>query len=639
MPSVDNINRYVMSENFKLFTKGRGSNFKLDTEKKNREINDEQVYRYQKITGLRTIKSAPFKKKVEVIDSRPQTSKTDKSKGPLFDHIDNASLFSSDSKSSIVKYNYKAIAYKCPSLNRQAEYVRRNLFKNYMKSFKETSQIYKINEPLLDKNQKTNVSTEIHALISSFRRDDTNQAFLRRHEELQKQAELAKAAELEKKTAKKPDEKIKRVESTGTTTIVVTTDAKKTNNNDKKQISSSSNQINNPETVKRVSPFKENKISDEELRKSPVKIRKATFDLSKNNQQEYPDLTASNLELFTDENVYETFDVLDNDDIGKLEKIENGTEEVPSPSIGYEIFDRYKNDDDKFYSKNKAKFMKDFEKGNLLINNFAREATQKREKCFKNTFKETPHAHTAKDLNLNTDSLKNELKRIRIAKILAFNNKKSDKNTNKENSTNEYEDEDDDDLDMLNENNLDDDEDSQKNKKAIEKQNYEMRVKKRQHYQVLLKYMYEKAKKNKIKIDSILSQYRYENEPKHDEIANKIEEFNSYEEIISPQNSNNKQTNFCISLPFKRDNISNYEIFIPKYQHNNNQLYLMNNTNNNNSSRSISTLSLSTRSETNNDKELKKELPLNYESLKLSGIKIIESKSKSTLWQNYNKKT
>ena len=633
MPSVDNVNRYVMNENLKLFTQRRGSSLQVDTDKTNREVYNEYIYRSQKITGLRTIKSAPFKKKVEIIDSRPRTSAS-KTKGPLFDHIDNASLFSSDSKSSLINYNYKAISYKYPSLNRQAEFVRRNLFKNYMKSFKETSEIYKINEPLLDKNQKKNVTTEIHALISSFRRDDTNQAFLRRHEELVKQGELAKSAELDKKNIKKSDEKITNTVSSVTTTakeggsanVVVTTDSKKIKNDETNKIIPLTNRTNN------VFPGKLEQILDEELKpKQMIKLKKATFDLSKNNQQ-YPDLTTSNLEIFTDENAYESYDDLIKEETDKSEKIDNDNLESLSPSIGYEIFDRYKNDDDKFYSKNKAKFMKDFEKGNLLINNFAREATQKREKCFKNTFKETPHAHTAKDLNLNTDSLKNELKRIRIAKILALNNKKSNKNDNKENIVNQYEDEDDDDFDLLDEN--EDDEDNPKNKDAIKKQKYEMRVKKRQHNQVLLKYMYEKAKKNKIKIDSILNKYRYDNEPKQDDlVTNEIEDLNNDDEETTLEN-NKQQLNFCISLPFRRDNISNYEIFIPKYTQKENHLYLMNN----NASTSTSVLSLSTKSEINNDKDLDKELPLNYESLKISGVKIIESKSKSTFWQNYNKK-
>ena len=653
MPSVETVNRYVLNENLKRFAQARGSNSNLTHNDKSNLIKS------QKITTLRTIKSAPFKKRVDFTDNRPKTSKADTSRGILFDQIDNASLFSSDSKSSIVNYNYKMIPHKYPSLNKQAEQVRRNLFKNYMKAFKETNAIYNLNESLLDKNQKKNATSEIHGLISSFKRDETNQAFLKRYED------ATKSGEDKSNKIKKLNEKAaKEVDHVNTLGLVPTESSKTINESQhKKETNKESNinhentiplnnQVKHTEVVKRISYNKEKKIAEEEIKNpnAPVsaKVRRATFDLSKISEQ-YQDLTMSNLEIFTEE-AYET---LVNEDPHKMDKTEENLP-LPSPSIGYELFDRYKNDDEKFYNKNKKYFMEHFEQGNLAINNFARFATQNREKCFKNTFKETPHAHTAKELKLNADSLKNELKRIRLAKLLAINNNNSKNDSNMKNKefkkSQYFEDDDDDEFD-LQDGDDEEEEDNLKNKDALKKQQFQMRVKKRQHYQVLLKYMYEKAQKNKIKIDSILNKYQYGMQSESESRS----EIKIPETIATKPNDDiQKQSNsFCISIPFKRDNISNYEIFIPKHSNNsqkiiNSQLVLVDNSVSLSSSSSFSMHRQQSefnkfgqeliKSENRNIiNQGNKELPLNYESLKISGLKVIESKLKSNFWENYKK--
>ena len=146
---------------------------------------------------------------------------------------------------------------------------------------------------------------------------------------------------------------------------------------------------------------------------------------------------------------------------------------------------------------------------------------------------------------------------------------------------------------------------------------------------------------NQAKIESILKRTGYKLNP---ELQIKTDEDSQCVSIV-PQSqfsnedaieNTNKQNNFCISIPCKRDNISNYEIFIPRHF---NQL----SSENNSSGRSSVSSTKIYQINKNNSKikmELVKkqenetyatcsDLPLSYDSLKISGLKVIEAKAKS----------
>jgi hypothetical protein len=617
MTSVENVNNsYLINDNLKRFNQHKGSTFQLITGK------TYDIKKYKSSDSTRPIKSAPIK-------LEPQT----------FNNFENASLFSINSKSSLKNYNYKDVLKKNPSLKAESEVVRRNLFRNYMKTFEETNTVFKLNEHLYDKNEIKNASSEIRSLISEFKRGAANRAF--NENRIQKKLELFNLQNVKPiKTKIETDKEPENIKVENVLVDVVPTDAgnnQPDNDTEKVRKFSAWSTDSKAQSIK----LKEQKSEDQVFYKVTNKVQQANIEKNfkklketeSGNHEIFDDFSANSGDILVEE-TYES--LIDNngelisDRVNKTNRKKKTSSpdsfKNPQSTASLTSNEFAEHDDEKYYNRNKDKFMKNVELAHKSMFSFSRIAAMKQEKRFPKP--DEPQLHTTEELNLNDDNLKKQLKLNRLSKILE--NKDGNKMVSVEKiKRNNFKYEDDDDLD-------DDDDDNDDEDGLFNKQ-YRIKLKKRQNYMKLLKYMYNKAQKNQEKIEGILNKSESSlntqlDVRKDDRLLNKV-----IDTIDKPVVETIVKPVFCISIPFKRDNISNYEIFIPQHRFNGKQIDQVNNSSSSNRS-SISSRFYEISSNNYKNEKINNVLPLNYKSLRMSGLKVIEPQSKSNYWKNYNNK-
>lgn len=650
------LNKCKTSE-FKVFGQPKTNN-KLQITSNLQVTNNTTQPENTNFTSMRTIKSAPFRNtaKLSVENVNKPLQNTNKPNMHYLRDIENLSAFLVDSPVPMEYNNGKNFYKKYPSLDKHAELLRRSLFKKYMKQFTETNSYVRENFSKLDKYQVKNASNDVKQLLNSFEKSQSKHNF-----EIAKPGPPA-IVKIDKKT-KKVQKKLENKENQVVNNEIKTEDIENKNQENTDSKAPSGKQSHTPTSRQQNQQSRSHTNSNEDDRFFNTVQLVMKSNLKMQNYSDIKDASHDDLTIATQSgeiHVDESFDadkeIQNNDSSPKgwtrtrrLKAVTAHRKLSPtlinaSGSLNTKITSTtassgefIENEDNAYYNRHKSKFIKNTEQAHKAMSNFARVQSGKLDKKFPRP--EPPKLHSIDELNLDGEALRKQLRMSKFTRWLEENdaekaNKVANILSSKPNSskTNAYTNFDDDSFI-----DFDDDEDEINRR-------YRIRLKKRENYMKLIQVMYNQARRNQIRTEKILNKGTELQVKIRNQLESKSEstlQLKAASETlataaaaaITHEKALNSKNMFRISIS-ARENISNYEIFIPSF---NNQ-----HKNNNNHSNFYNGSDLrDTNGYLNQPNELnsnnKNILPLTIDELRDFGAKIIESKSTSNYWRNYSK--